>query len=74
MPAVGGDMKPVALDGFLIALAQSPRVAAARARVSAARCGGEAAGVLSNPRIGVDIGRESPRTGSISPMYDAIFE
>lgn len=74
MPAVGGDMKPVALDGFLMALAQSPRVAAARARVTAARRGGEAAGVLPDPKIGVDIGRESSRTGSASPMYGAIVE
>lgn len=70
----GSGMMPIAPEDFLTALAQSPRVAAARARLSAARRGGEAAGVLPDPKIGVDIGRASPRSGSASPMYGAFLE
>ena len=72
--AAESDVRSVPPEGFLTALAQAPQVAAARARLSAARRGSDAAGVLPDPKIGIDIGRGSPRTGSASPMYGAFIE
>jgi cobalt-zinc-cadmium efflux system outer membrane protein len=72
---------PVAIDDpaavllqFRAALARAPAIAAARARVAAAEQAQGAAGLLPDPMVGVDIGRERTRTGEEMPMYGAMIE
>ncbi len=64
----------VSREAFLTALAHAPMVAAARARLSAARHDGAAAGVLPDPRLGLGVGLETMRSGGSSPMYGALLE
>ncbi len=73
-PLPGSVTEKKSSAGFLTALAQSPMVAAAHARLTAARRGGEAAGILADPKIGVDVGRETMRAGNASPLYGVTLE
>lgn len=63
-----------ALEEFRSALARAPAVAAARARVAAAGQAAGAAGVLPDPMIGGDVGRERTRMGEDMTMYGAMVE
>ncbi len=65
---------PAATEQFLAALAKAPAIAAARARVMAAEQAQGAAGVLPDPMIGGDIGRERTRMGDEMTMYGAMIE
>lgn len=56
------------------ALARSPAISAARARVQAAGMAARAAGVLPDPMIGVGAGRERSRMGEAMDMYGAMIE
>ena len=59
---------------FRQALAASPMVEAARARLGSTKREGAAAGVLPDPRAGLDVGREAVRNGTVTPMYGAMIE
>ena len=56
------------------ALARSPAISAARARVQAAGMAARAAGVLPDPMVGIGAGRELPRMGEAMDMYGAMIE
>jgi outer membrane protein TolC len=56
------------------ALARSPAISAARARVQAAGLAARAAGVLPDPMLGIGVGRELPRMGEAMDMYGAMIE
>ncbi len=63
-----------ALQQFCAALARAPGIAAARSRVTAADQAQGAAGVLPDPMIGVDVGREWTEMGADMAMYGAMIE
>jgi outer membrane protein TolC len=63
-----------ALEQFRAVLANAPAIAAARSRVTAAEQAQGAAGVLPDPMVGADLGRERPRMGEDMTMYGAMVE
>lgn len=71
---VFSDDPAAALLQFQAALARAPAIAAARARVTAAEQAQGAAGVLPDPMVGGDIGRERTRMGEEMTMYGAMVE
>ncbi len=71
---VAGDEAAAAFLQFRAALARAPAIAAARARVAGAERAQAAAGVLPDPMIGGDIGRERTRMGEDMTMYGAMIE
>jgi outer membrane protein TolC len=74
-PAVSTvDDPAVALLQFRAALARAPAITAARARVAGAEQAQGAAGVLPDPMVGGDIGRERTRMGEEMTMYGAMIE
>lgn len=64
----------MALAPFRAALARAPAIAAARTRVAASELAQSAAGVLPDPMIGGDYGRERTRMGEDMTMYGAMIE
>lgn len=72
-PAAGEDPASALLQ-FRAALARAPAIAAARARVAGAEQAQVAAGVLPDPMVGGDIGRERTRMGEEMTMYGAMIE
>jgi outer membrane protein TolC len=71
---VAAEDPAAALLEFRAALARAPSIAAARARVGAAEQAQGAAGVLPDPMVGGDIGRERTRMGEDMTMYGAMIE
>jgi outer membrane protein TolC len=69
-----GAAEPGDMAEFTAALARSPAVAAAALRVTAAGRAQEAAGVLPDPMVGGDLGRERMRDGEQTTMYGAMIE
>lgn len=63
-----------ALLEFRAALARAPAIAAAQARVAGAKKAEGAAGILPDPMIGGDIGRERMRMGEEMPMYGLMID
>lgn len=61
-------------EDFRQALAASPMVEAARARLGSTQRESAVAGVLPDPRAGLDVGREAARNGTVTPMYGAMIE
>ena len=59
---------------FAAAVAKAPGVVAAQARMLAAQRGRGAAGVMPDPMVGVEVGRERPRMGDDMTMYGAMIE
>lgn len=78
LAAPAAEPAPVATthDGqrFAAALAQAPAVMAARLRLMAAQRAAGAAGVLPDPMVGLDLGRERMRSGEGMAMYGAMIE
>lgn len=65
---------PDALAPFSAAIARAPAIAAALTRAAAAEQERRAAGVLPDPMIGGDLGRERPRMGQDMTMYGLMIE
>jgi len=66
--------EPAPADGFTVAVWRAPALRAAVMRSLAAERAIAGAGVLPDPMVGADVGRERPREGEDMTMYGAMIE